>query len=414
MTTKTTDFFKALSSAAAGGIVADNSPVGTVSNQISWANAKWLACNGNTIDGTTYPALYDILVAAGLASAANTINFSAGGTLVSGTPTLVGAANSVAFSPDGTKLAIAHNTNPGLTVLNTANWSAVTTGIVLNANMTSVAFSPDGTRLTIAYPGAGADNVFVVNTSNWALVTNSIGITNSPGAIAYSPDGTMLAIRTQTAISVYYTANYSLRFTAATSTNPTYGAVAFSPDGATIASNIESGSGFAVHTVSTGARVVNLPGVPGLVTDLRYSPDGTLLAVAYTKAPYLTVFNTGSWTAVQTLTAPVGIGRGVAFSPNGQILAVTHDNALTVDAPRVTLYNTNNWTVVGSIPQFTGNGRGVAFSPSGNYLAVGRALTPFLSIISPNTVSAGSVRLPTHGTGQRLVLETPVKIKALP
>ena len=151
MATKTTDFFGELSAAAAGGIVADNSPVGTVSDQVGWVDPKWLACDGSVVDGNQYPALRDVLVAAGLPGEIGIPDFSTGGGVVSGTPTLAGSGFGCAFSPDGSLLAVAHFNSPFLTVINTSDWSVVSGTPTLPDTGYDCAFNPNGDLIGTAH-----------------------------------------------------------------------------------------------------------------------------------------------------------------------------------------------------------------------------------------------------------------------
>ena len=96
-----------------------------------------------------------------------------------------GAVRSVAFSPDGTRLATASYDD------HIRVWDAVSGEKLLEVRspvLTMVAFSPDGTRLAVgAWPGA---QVWDTASGEKLLEMHFKGVT---GSVAFSPDGTRLA-----------------------------------------------------------------------------------------------------------------------------------------------------------------------------------------------------------------------------
>lgn len=68
-------------------------------------------------------------------------------TLVNLSVTGLGTVLGLSFSPDGTQLAVAHNTAPNLRVYNTADFSFVDASVAAGGARQGVAFSKDGTRI---------------------------------------------------------------------------------------------------------------------------------------------------------------------------------------------------------------------------------------------------------------------------
>lgn len=103
----------------------------------------------------------------------------------------------VGFSPDGSRLAVAHDTTPFLSVYNTSTWARITLGSNPEGRCDSLSWSPDGTRLALAIPNI-SPYLNIYNTATWAKVTISGGNPTSGSRVArYSPDGSFLAVGSQ-------------------------------------------------------------------------------------------------------------------------------------------------------------------------------------------------------------------------
>ena len=102
-----------------------------------------------------------------------------------------GAAYGCAFSPDGTKLAVAYGTSPFITVYNTSDWSKIANPAVLPASTAyGCAFSPDGTKLAVAHNTSPFITVY--NTSDLVLDGALMAQMRSTGggrAVAFTQTG---------------------------------------------------------------------------------------------------------------------------------------------------------------------------------------------------------------------------------
>lgn len=65
----------------------------------------------------------------------------------------LGTVNAIEFSPDGTKMAVAHDTSPYLRVYNVADWTFVNAATAAGNSAYSVMFSHDGTKLVVGCSG---------------------------------------------------------------------------------------------------------------------------------------------------------------------------------------------------------------------------------------------------------------------
>lgn len=69
------------------------------------------------------------------------------GSLLTVSTTGLGQVNAIAFSPDGNKLAVCHNTAPFLRIYNVADWSYVDATTTFSISAADVCWTPDGERI---------------------------------------------------------------------------------------------------------------------------------------------------------------------------------------------------------------------------------------------------------------------------
>jgi hypothetical protein len=141
------------------------------------------------------------------------------------------------------------------------------------SGVTSVAFSPDGKRLATA--GGGGDQVKVWDAATGQEIRTLKGHTSVVWGVAFSPDGLRLASAGQDGVKMWNAATGQEIRTLKGHTRVVT-SVAFSPDGTRLASAGQDG--VKVWDVATGQEARTLKGHSGGVTSVAFSPDGQRLA----------------------------------------------------------------------------------------------------------------------------------------
>jgi hypothetical protein len=228
-------------------------------------------------------------------------------------PGPLGAAFSVAFSPDGTTLASGNSDQPVYLWRLTGRFRSNGTTLADDTDEMSVAFSPDGgtlatgnrsktvrlwdlrTRTCVTLTGHGG-SVHSVAFGPGLLATGSsdhtvrlwdprtrtrvatlAGHGEAVRAVAFRTDGgTLASASVDTTIRLWDVAGQSCAAVLADSSHPVF-CVAFSPDGATLASG---GLDATVRLWDVAARActATLTGHTEAVTSVAFSPDGSTLA----------------------------------------------------------------------------------------------------------------------------------------
>jgi WD40 repeat protein len=263
---------------------------------------------------------------------------------------------SVAFSPDGTLIAIGIYAT--IELIDATSGQSVRILRGHTAYVCGVAFSPDGTLIATA----SADNT----ARTWDAATGQhrttlTGHDNEVWGIAFSPDGTLIATASADNTARTWDAATGQHRTTLTGHDNDVTAVAFSPDGTLIAT--ASGDGTArTWDAATGQHRTTLTGHNDWVHGIAFSPDGTLIATASDDRTART-WDAATGQHRTTLTGHNDWVRGIAFSPDGTLIATASDDrtARTWDAAtgqhRTTLTGHNDWV------------RGIAFSPDGTLIA---------------------------------------------
>ena len=261
-----------------------------------------------------------------------------------------GISGSIAYSPDGTRLAVASSI--GIWLYDAATLQEVSLISVYTDFQHMIAFSPDGRTLA----SAGDTTVHwwdVATGQHKRRFEHGSGVTS----IAFSPDGRTFAsgslreIRLRDAV----TGEYKFKLTRHTSF---VRSIAFSPDGSMLASG---GGDKVIHlrNAITGEFKRRLSGHTGSVNSVAFSPDGRTLASA--SGGEIHLWNAVTGRRKETLTPGSG---SVAFSPDGRTLA--SGEGITIRL-RDVVTNTHKHTLTGH----TGGIRSVVFNPDGSMLASG-------------------------------------------
>ncbi len=186
----------------------------------------------------------------------------------------------------------------------------------------SVAFSPDGERLASASGlwKHGQVKVWDV-TSGQEMLTFKGHTEGGVKSVAFSPDGKRLASASADAVKVWDTTSGQETLTLKGHTDRVV-SVAFSPDGNRLAS-ASFDQTVKVWDATRGQETLTLKGHTGYVMSVAFSPDGTRLASAGGDDGDTTVKMWDATSGQETLTLKGHTGgvMSVAFSPDGKRLA---------------------------------------------------------------------------------------------
>ena len=230
--------------------------------------------------------------------------------------TLRGHANhvvSVAFSPDGKRLATASDDTTAK-IWDAANGQELLTLRGYAFVAASVAFSPDGKRLAIA-SGGGAK---IWDADSGHEVLRLPGNANVPASVAFSPDGKRLALLSGGQAKIWDAARGQELLTLYGHTNYVY-SVAFSPDGKRLAT-ASADQTAKIWDVASGQEVLTLRGHINLVNSVCFSPDGKRLATA-SHDNTAKIWDVASGQELLTIYGHANHVASVTFSPDGKRLA---------------------------------------------------------------------------------------------
>jgi hypothetical protein len=299
------------------------------------------------------------------------------------------------FSPDGTLLVTAAAVSSGgtLTGNDVKVWSfnghtLAPLEVLPSDGWLSVAFSPDGTKLAVAVNG-GID---VWNTHDWSYDTLLVGSSNFFGGVGFTPDSRLVV-----AVDRMSTTSgnlYLFDLTSASAEVPiVVKALTEEPDSVGVAPKAANGQlGVAIAYNDGNMDVFSLSGTnfsgpTHLVVDTLSSPiwnpvfsaDGSLLAISDASSTIhfwsfpvpASLAESGAPITFSTSDAS-DIAFGLGFSPNGNFLAAGGGDSLdyTVD-PRLSLFSVSSRSAVATTTLLSYSPTSVAFSPIGNAIAGG-------------------------------------------
>ena len=321
-----------------------------------------------------------------------------------------GYARNVAFSPDGSRLAV--GSKIGLWLYDVFTMNPLALWDTERGLVSAVAFSPDGTLLANGNSDAEV-KVWNVQSQQCIFKTKREGRFNNPHQLLFSPDGQRLAASGGRYCAVYVwhpeTSKQVAKFTFENvpEKGPRYFIpLAFSPDGNTLASASPENT-FSLWDIEAGERIALFTGHTAPVSALTFSPCGQfLVSVDRDGAAYEWDFKEGIATAhnscasVPLMYAESHSHPKLVYLADGTLLAAgVNDNTLTV-------WDVKRGDKLGTLRNEQ-RPHSISFSPKGSQLAIvdtdkiqtwniGEP-TPRTTIIRGHTSMCGCVKFSPDG-----------------
>ena len=265
-------------------------------------------------------------------------------------------SGNIAYSPNGTRFAVASSI--GIWLYDTTTYQEVALLTGHSDGVSSVAFSPDGSTLA---SGSDDNTIRLWNATNGNPIRTLEEHTRAVRSVAFSPDGSTLASGSDNTIRLWSATNgnpiRTLKHTGNVSS------VAFSPDGSTLASAWGWDNTIRLWNATNGNPIRTLEEHTDYVSSVAFSPDGSTLASG-SDDNTIRLWNATNGNPIRTLEGHWNSVSSVAFSPDGSTLASGSDNTIR-------LWNATNGNPIRTLEEHTDYVRSVAFSPDGSTLASG-------------------------------------------
>jgi len=269
------------------------------------------------------------------------------------------AVDSVAFSPDGKRLASGSD-DTTIKLWDTASGREVLTLKGHSSSVSSIAFSPDGKRLA---SGSGDSTIKLWETATGRELLTLKGHSNGVSSVAFSPDGKRLASGGgDSTIKLWDTATGRELLTLKGHSSGV-SSVAFSPDRKRLASGSRDRT-IKLWDTATGRELLTLKGHSAGVRCVAFSPHGRRLASGGAESR-IKLWDVGTGRELLTMKGHSHRVYSVAFSPDGKRLASG------CYYRTIKLWDTRTGIETLALKGHSDSVSSVAFSPDGKLLASG-------------------------------------------
>jgi WD40 repeat protein/transcriptional regulator with XRE-family HTH domain len=218
----------------------------------------------------------------------------------------------VAFSPDGTRVAIGEEGGK-ITLWDFVAGKEIFELAAPDENLMSIAFRPDGTRLA-SISGSGTMRVWDLNSRRQVF-----SLEGANGRPAHSYDGKRLAFGAENNTKIL-DAETGAEVTTLAGHTANVVAVDFSPDGRRLATASDDNS-VKVWDLATGNELFALQDFASFVAYVKFSPDGTRLATAGDPNGPI-VWDAATGEQLFAFSPVNAVSNGLEFSADGKYLTV--------------------------------------------------------------------------------------------
>jgi WD40 repeat protein len=277
--------------------------------------------------------------------------------------------NAIAFSPDGSTIAVASGGHVVLWNSHERTPDQVLTART-GAKINAITFSPNGRTLAAATESAQPPADPTHNTATLWDLTNRApprelhGHTDRVLTVAFSPDGRTLATSSVDRTAILWDTSQGTRIATFTGHTDAINGLAFSPDGHTLATAAHDRTAILWDTERRTPRAT-LIGHTGWIRSVAFSPSGQALATASTDQT-VKVWDATTGTLQTTYTGHTdALVNGFAFSPDTD----TDTIAISSGEHTTTLWSLTNHTKLASLTGHTRPITSMAYSPDGHTLA---------------------------------------------
>jgi WD40 repeat protein len=256
---------------------------------------------------------------------------------------------SLAFNPDGSRLAAAL-TDLQVVVLDTADGSIIARMVGHTTTITSVAFSPDGTHIVSASgsdPGNSDSRVFVWDVETGTIQTIFEGHNDGVMTAIYSPDGRRVYSAGYDQVIQGWDAETGEHIITITPPRPSWiFKLDFSADGSGLAAALDYGQAV-VFDPNDGQILLRLEGMSGRVYQIAFTANGEQIVTST-----IDIYG-GNDTALRVWNAATGevelVFGGYPFAPSHQYMALADNGQMLVTTSP---FEVRAWTLSSSEAQF--------------------------------------------------------------